>query len=142
MRTDDRVMGIDLSAALAQVANQFFARLELRSRRLIAIEIADETNSQRDVVEIIAVHMAAIDLPPPAIAHFDLPIAGGGSVSDHKLIREAILHPPDVTMIVIKNAGVALTRAAVVDHDELPAAALHRRSIDFRTDRAGEITIV
>ena len=141
MRTDDRVMRVDLSAALAQVTNQFFAGLELRPRRLIAIEIADQTNSQRDVVEIVAVHMAAIDLPPPAIAHLNLPVAGGSSISDDELVGETVLHPPHMAMVVVKDTGVTLARAAVVDHDELPAAALHRRAIDFRADGAGEVAI-
>jgi len=135
-------MSVDLSAALAQVTNQFFAGIELRSRRLIAIKIADQTNSQRDVVEIVAVHMAAIDLPPPAIAHLDLPVAGGSPVADDELVGETVLHPPDMAMVVIKDTGVALARAAVVDHDELPAAALHRRVIDFRADRAAQVAIV
>jgi len=141
MRTDDRVMGVDLSATLAQVTNQFFARFELRTRGLIPIEIADETDSQRDVVEIIAVHVATIDLPPPAVAHLDLPIASRSSVADYELVRQSVLHPPDVAMVVIENAGVALPRAAVVDHDELPATALHRGAVDFRTDGTGQVTI-
>ncbi len=134
MRADDRIMGVDLSATLAQVTNQFFARFELRPRGLVPIEIANQTYSQGDIVQIIAVHVAAIDLPPPAIAHLDLPIASRSSVADYELVRESVLHPPDVAMVVIENAGVALPRAAVMDHDELPAATLHRRAIDFRTD--------
>ena len=141
MRTDDRVMRVDLSAALAQVTNQFFAGLELRTRGLVAIEITDQTNSQRDVVEIITVHMAAIDLPPPAIANLDLPVAGGSSVTDYELVGETVLHPPHMAMVVIKDTGVALARAAVVDHDELPAAALHWRAIDFRANRAAQVAI-
>lgn len=134
MRTDDRVMGVDLSAALAQVTNQFFARFELRPRGLVPIEIADETDSQRDVVEIIAVHVATIDLPSPTVAHLDLPIASRSSIADYELVRQSVLHPPDVAMVVIKNASIALPSPAIVDHDELPAATLHRRAIDFRTD--------
>ena len=141
MRADDRIMGVDLSATLAQVTNQFFARFELRPRGLVPIEIADETDSQRDVVEIIAVHVATIDLPPPAVAHLDLPIASRSSVADYELVRQSVLHPPDVAMVVIENAGVALPRAAVMDHDELPAAALHRGAIDFRTDGTGQVMI-
>ena len=135
-------MGVDLSATLAQVTNQFFAGFELRPRGLIAIEIANQTYSQGDVVQIIAVDVAAIDLPPPAVAHLDLPIASRSSVANDKLVREAVLHPPDVAMVVIKNASIALPSPAVVDHNELPAATLHRRAIDFRTDRAGEVAIV
>ena len=84
-------MRVDLSATIAQIADQFFARLQLRARWLVAVEIADETNAERDVVEVIAVHMAAVDLAPPAIADFDFAIAGGGSVADDEMVREPVL---------------------------------------------------
>ena len=76
MRFHNGVMRIDFPATLTQIADQFFARFQLRARRLIAIEIADETNAERDVVQVIAVHVAAVDLAPPAIADFDFAVAG------------------------------------------------------------------
>ena len=59
---------LGLAAAIAQIANEFLSCVELCARRLVSIEIAYETNTERDVVQIIAVHVAAIDLPSPAIA--------------------------------------------------------------------------
>ena len=76
MRFHNGVMRIDFPAAMTQIADQFFARLQLRARRLIAIEIADKTNAERDVVQVIAVHVSAIYLAPPAIADFDFAIVG------------------------------------------------------------------
>ena len=70
------VVPVDLAATFAQVINQFFARFELAAGGLIAIEIADEANSERDVVQIIAVNVAAVDLSPPAIADLDFAVAG------------------------------------------------------------------
>jgi hypothetical protein len=67
---------LGFAAAVSQVANEFFARVELCARRLVSIEIAYETYAERDVVEIIAMHMTAVDLAPPAIADFDLAVAG------------------------------------------------------------------
>ena len=64
------------AAAVSQVADEFLTRVELRVRRLVSIEIAYKTNAQRDVVQIIAVHMAAVDLTAPAIADFDLAVTG------------------------------------------------------------------
>ncbi len=75
MGTHDQGMSIAFPAALLQIPNQFFARLELCARRLVAIEIAHETNTEPDVVHIIAVDVAAIDLAAPAIADFYLAIA-------------------------------------------------------------------
>ena len=64
------------TAAVSQKADEFLTCLELCARRLVSIEIADETNAEGDVVQIIAVHMTAIYLTPPSIADFDLAVAG------------------------------------------------------------------
>ena len=113
------------AAALSQVTDEFFARVELRARWLVAIKIAHETNPERNVVQIIAVHVAAVDLTPPTIAHFDLPVARGSAVANHKVVRKTILHPANVPMIIIKSPRVSLPRAAIVHHNKLPAAPFH-----------------
>ena len=64
------------ATALPQIADQFFTRVELCARRLVSIKIAYQTNAERDVIQIIAVHVAAVDLTPPAVADFDLAVAG------------------------------------------------------------------
>ena len=86
-------------------------------------------------------HVAAINLPPPTVAYFDLAVAGRCPVADDKLISEAVLHSANVTMIIIEDRGVALTSAAVVDDDVLPAPVRDRGAIDLRADRRAEITI-
>ena len=125
MRPHGDVAPVDLAAAFSQVADEFFARFELRAHWLVAIKIAYQTNAERNVVQIIAVHMTAIELAPPAIAHFDLAVARGRSVADHEMVGKTILHPADVPMIIIENARVSLPRAAIVHHNELPAAPFH-----------------
>ena len=67
---------LGFAATISQVANEFLTRFKLRTRRLIPIEIAYKTNAERDVVQIIAVHMTTVDLATPAIADFDLAVAG------------------------------------------------------------------
>ena len=110
---------------------------------MIAIKVADQTNPKSDVVQIIAVHVAAVDLTPPAIAYFDLPVACRCSIANDEVVGKAVLHMTNMPMIVIKDARVALTRATVVHHNHLPAgvAVIGRGAIDFRTDRAGEIAV-
>ena len=131
-----------LAATFAQVTDEFFARVELRARWLVAIEIAYQTNTQRNVVQIIAVNVAAVDLTPPTIAYFNLAVARGCSVADHEVIRKTILHPADVPMIIIESARVSLPRAAIVHDNELPATPLHWRASDRVDDRSCEITVV
>jgi len=114
-------MRIDFPAAFPQIIDQLFARLQLTPRRLTAIEIAYQTNAERDVVQIVAVHMPAIDLAPPAIADFDLAVARGSAITDDEMIGEPVLHPPDAAMVVVKDLGTSLPRPAVVDDDEFPA---------------------
>jgi hypothetical protein len=66
---------VGFAAAISQIADEFLTCVELRACRLVAVEITYETNAERNIVQIIAVHMAAVDLAAPAIAHFDLAVA-------------------------------------------------------------------
>src|SRR5205085_5136630 len=75
MRAHGHLRAVDFAAANAQIADQLLAGFELRARRLIAVEIADETNAEPDVVHVIAVDVAATELVHPAIADLDLAIA-------------------------------------------------------------------
>ena len=125
---------LGFAAAFSQVTDEFFARVELRTRWLVPIEIAYQTNAKRDVVQIIAVHVAAIDLASPPIANLDLAVAGRCSIADNEVIRKPILHPADVPMIIIEHARVSLSRAAVMHDNELPATAFHRGASDSFDD--------
>src|SRR5436190_15625748 len=48
MRLHNRIMVAHFPAALPEITDYFFAAIELRACRLIAIEIADQTNAERD----------------------------------------------------------------------------------------------
>jgi len=75
-------------------------------------------------------HMAAVDLAAPAIADFDLTIAGRCAVTNHKMIGEAVLHATNMPVVIIKNSRISLPRAAIVYYNELPATAFYRRAPD------------
>lgn len=122
---------VSFSAAFSQISDQLLARVELGTRRLIAVEITDQADSESNVIEKIAVHMTAVNLTAPAIAHLDFAVAGRGAVADHEMIGESILHPPDPAMVIVKHPRVALSGAAVMHHDEFPAVAGHWRPANF-----------
>src|SRR5690349_11360429 len=111
MRFHDRVVIADFSTTLTEIADELFARVQFSARWLIAIEISDQTNAERDVVQIVAVHMAAVDLSTPTVSYFDLAIAGRSSVPDHKVICQTVLHPAKMSMIIVECSRIALTRA-------------------------------
>jgi hypothetical protein len=119
------------AATFLKILDQLFTRFELRARRLVAIEIADETNPEPDVVHVIAVDVAAAHLFDPAIADLDLAVARRSAVADNEMIREPVLHPADVALVVIEDARVALPRSAVVDDNEFPAITGYRRPPNF-----------
>src|SRR2546423_11913132 len=133
---------LHFAAAFPEVFDQFFAGFELGAGRLVAVEIADETNPEADVVHVIAVDVAAAHLPDPALTDLNLPVPRRSAVADDKLIGEPVPHPADVAMIVIENARASLARPAVVDDDEFPAVALDRRAADRVDVRGGEVKIV
>ncbi len=116
---------VDLTTAFSQIADEFLACVKLRARRLAAIEIAHQTNAERNVVQIITVHVPAVDLAAPAITHFDLAVSRGCSVPNHEMIGETILHPADMPVVIIEDARVSLPRAAIVHHNKLPATPFH-----------------
>src|SRR5438552_11424269 len=85
--------------------------------------------------------MAAVDLPPPPVAHFNLPIAGGSPIPDDEMISEAILHSANAPVVVIECGRVPLTRSAVVHNNILPATPRDWRAIDLIANRSRQITI-
>ena len=110
-------------------------------RGLVAVEIADEANAECDAVEVIAMHMAAVDLASPPIAYFDLAVAGRATVADDKVVCESIRHPSNMPMIVIEHGGIALPRSAVVYSNKLPATARDRGAIDRSANRTRQVAI-
>ena len=141
MGAHDCVMRINFPAAFSQIIDQLFAGFELAAGRLIAIEIAHQANAERNVVQIIAMHVSAVDLAPPAIANFDLAITGRGAIADDEMIREPILHSAHVPVVIIKHAGVALPGTAIVHNDKFPAIVRHWRPANFLNHRASQITV-
>ena len=108
---------------------------------MIAVEIADQTNPERDVVQVIAVDVAAVDLPAPTVADLDLAVAGRRSVADHEMISKSVLHPPKMPVVIIERSRISLTRSAVVHDDVLPATPRDRCPIDLGAHGARQITI-
>ena len=108
---------------------------------MIAIKIANQTNAESDVVEIVAVDMAAVDLPAPPIAYFDLAVTGRGAVADDKMIGQAVFHSSNPAVVVIKNARISLTRPAIVHNDKFPAITHDRRAANLFDHRPREIAI-
>ena len=101
---------------------------------MIAIEIAHQTDAERDIVQVIAVDVAAVDLAAPAVSHFNLSIAGRSPIANHEVISQPILHPPDVSMVIIERSRVALPRSAIMDDDKLPTTPLHGGAADLLDD--------
>ena len=63
------------STAFLQIPNQFFGCIQLCTRRLVAVKVAHQTNTKRDIVQIITVYVASINLSAPSIPNFDLAVA-------------------------------------------------------------------
>ena len=126
----NRIATVDFTNSLPQVTNQFIQSFVLSSGREIAIEVADEANAERDVIEIVAVDVASGELNYPPIADLDLAITGRSPISNDKMISKAIRHAPDVPMIIIKYPGVTLASSTVVHHDIFPAIPGDARVID------------
>ena len=122
---------VRFAATFAQITDEFLARIELRLGRLIAVEIAHQTDSKGDIVQIIAVDVAAVNLSSPSIAHFDLAVATRRPIPNYEMIGQSVHHPPDMPVIIIEHSRVALAGPAIVNHDEFPAIVRDRRAPNF-----------
>ena len=132
VRFHDGPLPVDLPDALAQKADELVECSQLPRSRRVVIEIADEANAERDVIQVIAMHVATRDLPPPAISDFDFAVTGRAAVADHKMVGESIRHMAHVQVVVVKCARISLPRAGIVHDDVAPAMLLHRSPLDFR----------
>ena len=75
VRFDDSGLVVGFSNTLAQVTDQFLKRFELLCCGVVVVEIPNQADAERDVVEVIAVNMTSVDLPAPAVSDLDLAIA-------------------------------------------------------------------
>ncbi len=137
MTADGGVTPIDLADPLPQITDQLVDRFILRPGGQVAIEIADQADADRDVVEVVAVHMPPGNLVNPAIADLDLAVAGGAAVANHKMICEPIGHVTDMTMVIVEDSRIALPSAAIVNNDVFPAVAGDPGIVDCLAHRRG-----
>ena len=130
MRGDERLPAFNLSDTIAQIAYEFIERAKLGPGWLVTIEVADQTDSNGNVVEVITRHVSAVELFRPARTDFNLAVAGGSAIADDKMVGKSVLHLAHAAMIGIEDARVALPGSAVVNDDVLPPSFLDSRSID------------
>jgi len=132
---DDGAVTLGFANPIAQVGDEFLEGPDLGFGGLITIEVADETNAEGDVIEVVAGDMATVELCGPAVTDLHLTISGAMSVADNEMVGEAVFHVADAEMVNIENTGISLTGAAVVDNDVFPTTAVHRGTIDGRPNR-------
>ena len=125
MRGDERPPSLNPTDTIAQIGDKFIERTKLSPGWLVTIEVADQADSDGNVVEVIARHMSAVELSRPARTDFDLAVAGGSAIADDKMVGQSVLHLTHTAMISVEDASVSLPGAAVVNDDILPPAFLH-----------------
>ena len=130
MRGDQRLPPFNLSDTIAQIGYQFIERAKLGLGGLITIEVADQTDSDGDVVEVITRHVSAVELFRPARTDFNLAVARGTAIADDKMVGKSVLHLAHAAMIRIEDASVSLPGSAVVNDDVLPPALLDSRPVN------------
>ena len=85
--------------------------------------------------------MTSVNLAAPAIPYFNLAVASRCPIANHEMIGEPILHPPDMSMVIIEHPRVALPRATIMDDNKLPTTPLHGGAADLFDDRTRKIAI-
>ena len=82
-------------------------------------ESANETDADANFVDLLAMHVAALQLLEPARANLNLTIAGINAIADHEMIRQPVLHPA-LPMCPAIDGGVPLPDCTVMRHNPLP----------------------
>ena len=135
----DHLFAFRFTDAISEEADEFLERLELFGGRFVVVVVADETNADADIVQVVAVDVAACLLDFPAVTDLDLSIASGGSVADHEVIGEAVLHFADAAVVIFECLGVTLARTAVVNDDVFPASFGDRWAVDLVSEGRGDV---
>ncbi len=135
----DHLLAFRFTDAISEKADEFLERLELLGGGFVVVVVADETNADADVVQVVAVDVSTCLLDFPTVADLDLSVARGGSVSDHEMIGEAVLHFADAAVVIFECLGVPLARAAVVNDDVLPASFGDCWAVDLVAEGWGDV---
>lgn len=122
---------------LAEGVDEFDQGGRLAGVRLMVTEVPDEADADGDFIQAFACEVTALDLFDPALANFDLAIAGVGAVADDEVVCHSVLHST-LFVIGIEDAGVPATRAAVVNHDVFPIAEVIFGRVDLGLNRGNE----
>ena len=75
MRHDDRSFSPNLAHAITQIGDELVERGELRLGGQVAIQVAHQTDTDGNIVKVVAGHMSPVELPRPAGANLDFAIA-------------------------------------------------------------------
>ena len=127
---DDSSATLGFADAIPEVGYQFLECPDLGLGGPVTIKITDEADSESDVIQVVTSDMAAIELCCPAATYFDPAVTGAMSISDDEMVGQTVLHMTDSEVIDVKNPGISLTGAAVMDDDIFPATSSYRGSID------------
>jgi len=138
---DDGTVPLGLPDPDAQIINEFFERANLGLSRKVTVEVADQTDAQRNIIEVITGDMAPVELGCPTVADLDLPVTRAMSVTDHEMIGQAVLHVAHAEVVDVEDAGIPLTGAAVVNDDVFPPSMSHRGMIDGSPGGGVQISI-
>ena len=136
---NDGGLAFDLADTAPEVGAEFIKGPELILGGCIPVEITDETNTDRDVVQVVASDMAAVDLSGPPVSDFDLAISRGIAIADDEMVGEAVLHFANASVVDIENTRVSLAGATIVNDDVFPASALDLGIVDGLAQRGGQI---
>ncbi len=127
---DDGLAALGFADTIPEVGNEFLERPNLGLGGPVTIEITDEADSERNVIQVVAGDVASVELCRPAVTDLHLAVSRTMSVANNEMVSQTVLHVTNTEVVDVKDPRISLTGAAVVDNDIFPAAPSHRGSID------------
>jgi len=138
---DDGLAPLGLPDPVSKIGDQLVESPDLGLGGLVTVEVADQANAERNVIEVVARDMSAVELSRPPVTDLNGAVSRSVTVPDHEMVGEAILHVADPEVVDVEDPGIPLPCAAVVDNDVFPASPANSSSIDGSPDGGAQVGV-
>ncbi len=138
---DDGLAPLRLPDPVPEIADQLVKCSDLRLGGQVTVEVADQTNAERNVIEVVARDMSTVELSRPPVTDLDGAVSRSVTVTDHEVVGEAILHVADPEVVDVEDPSIPLPCAAVVDNDVFPASPANGSPIDGCPDGGAQVGV-
>jgi hypothetical protein len=125
---------------ITEIMDEFGEGFELAAGRSGLLEVADHTNANSGLVDILTSDMAAMELLQPARPNFDLAVTRIDAVADDEMVGEPMNHAHALAMKTVVDFCVAAMDGAVMSHHVFPTGTF-QADLACGSDHVADVAI-